>query len=230
MNVPYQAVKGACNVAITVFLCLFLWEGRSFFRQARQDEAGLSKQATAAIVSLYQPCGKGFPCGIIPGASQAILSANTAIQGLGSTIQTANMTLESVYRPCGGSKPCGTLADINKTLGTVRGTFGQIEVAANHEDKNLAMLDAQEITLFGDANHILGDTDTFIRHFDGLVTSTDVTDTIHNVNAVTYQASNVLEDTAHVTHKFAYPPKAAWYKKVPKLVLQGGELVWDFER
>lgn len=226
----YEAIKAVLLSAVAVCLCLLLLSARTLVRQSASDESSIAKQALQALQTVNQPCGKGNPCGILPGASQAILSANTAIQGIGRTVQTANKTLEAVNRPCGGSKPCGTLADINKTLGTVRGTFGQIEIAANHEDKNLAMLDTQEITLFGDANHILSDTDTFMRNFDGLVTSTDVTDTIHNVNAVTFQASNVLEDTAHVTHKFAYPPATPWYKKVPKLVLQGGELIWDFER
>jgi hypothetical protein len=46
--------------------------------------------------------------------------------------------------------PCGTIADVGKTLNTVRGTFGQIEVAANHEDRNLTTLDAQELQLFTD--------------------------------------------------------------------------------
>jgi hypothetical protein len=46
--------------------------------------------------------------------------------------------------------PCGTLADMNRTLATVRGTFGQIEVAAKHENKNLTTLDDQELALFTD--------------------------------------------------------------------------------
>jgi hypothetical protein len=71
-------------------------------------------------------------------------------------------TLDNVNRPCGAAdasdegvssrpfKPCGTLADVNKALSTIRGTFGQIEVAANHEDKNLTTLDTQEAQLYAD--------------------------------------------------------------------------------
>lgn len=62
----------------------------------------------------------------------------------------ANQTFDTINRDCGGGHSCGTLADVAKTLNTVRGTFGQIEVAANHEDKNLATLDRQELTLFAD--------------------------------------------------------------------------------
>jgi hypothetical protein len=61
-----------------------------------------------------------------------------------------NGTLTTLNRPCGAGKPCGTLADVAKTLNTIRGTFGQIEVAANHENKQLGTLDAQERQLFAD--------------------------------------------------------------------------------
>ena len=45
-------------------------------------------------------------------------------------------------------RKCGTLADVNRTLHTIRGTFGQIEVAAKHENAQLTKLDSQEKTLF----------------------------------------------------------------------------------
>lgn len=64
-----------------------------------------------------------------------------------------NQSLDTINSPCGAGHPCGTLADIARTLNTVRGTFGQIEIAANHEDKNLSTLDKQELTLFGDLHN-----------------------------------------------------------------------------
>jgi len=67
-------------------------------------------------------------------------------------------TLDTLNQDCGSPAnyhPCGTLADVAKTLNTVRGAFGQIEVAANHENKNLAALDAQEVQLFADIHATL---------------------------------------------------------------------------
>jgi hypothetical protein len=55
----------------------------------------------------------------------------------------------------GNLLPCGVLADLNQTLGTLRGTAGQLEVAAIHENANLTTLDAQERTLFADAHQTL---------------------------------------------------------------------------
>lgn len=67
--------------------------------------------------------------------------------GVGSS---AAATLTAVNRPCSAMVPCGTLADVNRTLATVRGTFGQIEVAARHENRQLGTLDRQERQLFAD--------------------------------------------------------------------------------
>lgn len=67
----------------------------------------------------------------------------------------ANRTLNEINRPCGGGHPCGTLADVAKTLGTIRGATGQLEVAAHHEDSRLAVLDAQEAQIFTDTHTLL---------------------------------------------------------------------------
>jgi hypothetical protein len=95
---------------------------------------------------------------------------------LSGTVANLNATLDAIHRPCGKTLdtvsvlfdktrndyflankkkeflPCGTLADVAKTLGTIRGAAGQIEVAANHEDKRIAVLDGQEATIYRNTN------------------------------------------------------------------------------
>lgn len=73
------------------------------------------------------------------------------------TAHQMNATLEVVNRPCGKVAPCGTLADVNRTLATVRGTFGQVETAARHENAQLTTLDGQERALFADLHGAIGD-------------------------------------------------------------------------
>lgn len=68
-------------------------------------------------------------------------SIETQVNVVGAQI---NQTIQAVNRPCGTGAPCGTLADVAKTLGTIRGTAGQVEIAANHENRRLTTLDAQE--------------------------------------------------------------------------------------
>lgn len=58
--------------------------------------------------------------------------------------------LTTINRPCGKGAACGTLADVAKALDTIRGTAGQIEIAAKHENAQLATLDRDEAQLFAD--------------------------------------------------------------------------------
>lgn len=114
-------------------------------------------------------------------ATVTLRSAGGTVGKAGKTLDGLTDTLALVNRPCGLSSvaevgiataapapllPCGTLADVNKTLATVRGTFGQIEVAANHEDRNLSTLDKQEAQLYSDVHTTTSDLNTLIASPD----------------------------------------------------------------
>ena len=91
----------------------------------------------------------------------ALASAGAfALSAIGYRVWTAppipdlNPTVDALTRPCPVAdkpgKPCGTIADANRTLATVRGTLGVIEIAGHHYDKQLSTLDKQEATIFQD--------------------------------------------------------------------------------
>ena len=129
-----------------------------------------------------------------------------------------NNTLALVNRICLPG-PCGILADVSKTLNTVRGTFGQIEVAANHEDRNLTTLDSQESQLFVDTHTTLtgfipiqtGLSKT-IFDADSLITSPDLIGTLHNFNTTTYNIGQTTGDFQSKFHAFLYPPICKGFK------------------
>lgn len=115
----------------------------------------------AALLAVIAYCYVASTFYIRVGAAlQAVQGSLTQFDGQSSSIAAntndvlrgAAATMDVINRPCGGGKPCGTLADVAKTLGTVRGAAGQIEVAANHEDKRIGVLDAQEATIFTNTN------------------------------------------------------------------------------
>jgi|GEM_PF-3100827 hypothetical protein len=121
-------------------------------------------------------------------------------------LKTGNRTLQLVNAPCVPG-PCGLLADGAKTLNTARMTMGQVEIAANHEDKNLATLDKQEATIFADTH---ADLDAL----HGLVTAPDLLATVHNMNTTSAafadsakQADAILADGKLEADKFAHPSK-----------------------
>jgi len=89
----------------------------------------------------------------------ALLFGNHAASSLGEF----DAVLETMNRPCRKDVSCGTLADIAKTLNTIRGTAGQIEVAARHENKQLATIDMQEAQLYQDLHSGMGAVDLDLK-------------------------------------------------------------------
>ena len=77
-------------------------------------------------------------------------------------------SIDLVNAPCLPA-PCGTLADLNRTLATFRGTAGELEKAAMHENRNLGTLDAQEATLFSDFHGTATRMNTSFDTFNALM-------------------------------------------------------------
>jgi ABC-type transporter Mla subunit MlaD len=104
-----------------------------------------------------------------------VTKAGPAIDNLSAVGWKAGQSLDQVNRLCnvkdsgGKDLPCGTLADVNRTLATVRGTFGEIEQAADHENRNLSTLDAQELELFDDFHATAEKTNAGLDTFDALL-------------------------------------------------------------
>jgi hypothetical protein len=102
------------------------------------------------------------------------------------------------------TEPCGTLADVNRTLATVRGTFGQVEVAARHEDRNLTDYDAQERQLYADIHATTVD-------LNALVASPDVARFLKASADTSTQFAAIAADVHKEADVLAAPQP--WYKK-----------------
>lgn len=105
-------------------------------------------------------------------ATAEAAQVTVTLQKAQAAFDQVSATLQTVNRPCGAGKPCGTLADVAKTLGTIRLTAGQVEVAANHEDKRIGIMDSQETQIAGDTHALLakagGDLDTLDTTIRGI--------------------------------------------------------------
>jgi hypothetical protein len=127
------------------------------------------------------------------------------------TLDGATTTLDNINRLCheasdeGVDKPCGTLADVNRTLATVRGTFGQIEIAAHHEDRNLSTLDAQEAQLYADFH-------ATTTNLNALVASPDVARFLKSSADTSVQVAAIATDV-HKEADALTAPKP-WYTKL----------------
>jgi hypothetical protein len=140
----------------------------------------------------------------IPQQRVDVARINVTIGSAGELLRNGNRTLAKINAPCVPG-PCGLLADGAKTLNTARMTMGQVEIAANHEDKNLATLDRQESTIFADTH---ADLDAL----HALVASPDLIATVRNLNTTSAsfadsmkQADAILKDGKIEADKFVHP-------------------------
>ncbi len=128
----------------------------------------------------------------------AIKAVNPLLVNLKDDTAKLGRSIDLVNAPCVPG-PCGTVADVGKTLNTVRGTFGQIETAANHENRNLSALDTQEATLFADFHGTATRTNTTLDTFNERLASPEVTVMLANGAKFTTTAVELEQKLAQCT-------------------------------
>lgn len=198
--------KTAVYISLVVFLGFCSYAVMELIRAEHQITAVL----THADKSL-----SGVDTAVLQ-TSTLVPQLRTTLSGVQSSISSVasglNQTTALINHPCVPG-PCGTVADIGKTLNTTRLTLGQLEIAANHEDKNLANLDAQENQLFKDTDAtVLGFSDVEVglaktdTDLDAFITSPDLSKTISNVQTTTNNIGLMSTDAQTKFHTFLYPP------------------------
>lgn len=154
----------------------------------------------------------------ISDASQAIVASANQLNGVAAGLQKTEALINA---PCVPG-PCGTVADIGKTLNTGRLAIGQFEIAANSFDKNQTNFYKQEDQLYTD-------TDQAFNHFNTLLTSSDLSGSIHNFNTISYNLSNTTTDFQTKFHDFLYPPPCkgikCWIKTGYETIRIGSQLM-----
>lgn len=176
-------------------------------------------------------------------ADAAVKRADLALSGkdgvldtMSATTAKAGATLDSINRLCPGptdpARACGVLADLNRTMATIRGVAGQVEVAAIHENKQLTTIDGQEAKLVDDLHEVLtssagtakaatlaiqqGTTtmaaeqpqvDALIKAATATVANPDVPILIHHAAGITASGDQITKDAADKIHQYVHPNK-----------------------
>jgi hypothetical protein len=209
------------------------WEVYTNGEMAKQSQAAAIGAAKSAELDVHT-------------VSQSVAATTNSINGtvgkLGTAVDGMTNTLEAINRPCGVmGKPCGVLADVNQSLHTVRGTFGYIEIAAQHEDRNLDKLDKQEDQLFADTHASLtqftsmmgSGKDTLdsgrqaIDNINGFLADKTLRETAENVQSMTKSGASIMDTgdklftklTDKTLHPSKNPAVRTWRATQPYLPL-----------
>jgi hypothetical protein len=207
MKPHWSLVTLYLSLAILVGMCSYFVWGTT------RLESGLESRAETVLTHLDSTLSQTDA--VVAETGTAVVGIQKSVSGVASGI---NQSIRIVNHPCVPG-PCGTLSDVAKTLNTVRGTFGEIETAANHEDRNLSTLDKQEDALFQDTHVALAnivplqnEIDKAAYDLDALVSSPDVSGVARNLNTVTYNLGQTTGDFQNKFHAFLFPPPCHGFK------------------
>lgn len=153
----------------------------------------------------------------LAGGQTLLTHATQTVDGathLTSTLSAgARTTFANVNRPCPGPKDkavaCGTLADVNRTLATYRGTAGVMEKALIHENANLDRLDAQEQQAFNHLDATVSSMNTAVGNLNTLATDPDLHRIIHASASSIEHADGILADGQYEIHTLVHPKPPA---------------------
>lgn len=157
-------------------------------------------------------------------ATGLLRSATPVVAGLkvteGKLNEGIDLTSHRINDLCAPG-PCGTLADTNRTLATLRGTSGQVELSLRKFNQHEDALFVQESDAYTTMQKSVADFDTLLQQSQPVVA---------NATEITAQAAIIARDAKVEEQKYVYPPNTPWYKKILPTALKLGELTYDFVR
>ena len=150
-----------------VALFLFLGFGCYLFWVTAQSEKQVATQTVAVLDHADKTLtGVDTTLGLVNSTvTQIGGSFGSAASSLATASSGLNLVVSKLLAPCqpvkghiytvDEDKPCGTLADVARTLHTIRGFAGTLETAGRHLDKSLGTYDQQEADLSEHTNEVL---------------------------------------------------------------------------
>lgn len=212
------------KVVALVSLAAFLGFGSYFEYTLTQSD----KQITAKTVAVLDHVDKSLT-NLDSTVSGINTSLTPVISGLSDNVNQLHAILAKIYQPCIpvkgqvlgvlDNKDCGTLADVNRTLQTLRGTIGTVESAGLHFDRNQGKLYDQETLLFGHTDNLIssfipipGHLDKAITDTDSLISSPEVSGSIKHFNSISGNFDLASTDFQKKFHAFLYPPTCKGFK------------------
>lgn len=193
------------EIGLCVFLgfgCYLLWTTTQTEKQVASQTSSVLTHADSVLTDVDNTTKSTTAV-----TTQLTNTLSTLSYSVSSSSDRLNAVLDKIAAPCtpekghvyavGEDKPCGTLADVARTLNTIRGFSGTLTFAGRHLDKSLTTYDQQELQLNAQLNQVLGnvsDTTDFALNMmkthqlflDNLQRlSGNTADTMENVKGIT---------------------------------------------
>lgn len=155
---------------------------------------------------------------------RATKNAADATANLRKASAGVDVAIAEINKPCHAGE-CGTLADVNRTLGSIRLAAGQVTAISEKEQSQRVLMNAQETQLANDTHDDLVKLGEAVDGITALSTNKDLTSTFTQLNGTMKSLDGMAAETAEAWHKFLHP---AWPKRVQNAVTTWGSAVAKF--
>jgi hypothetical protein len=192
----------ATAVALAAVFCLSSIGYRVLTAPTVPDLAPTVAQANTVLTHVQS--ASDAATGLLQAATGTVKAATPAVSGLAVTEGKINavvdLTSHRINDLCGPDAPCGTLADVNRTLATLRGTSGQVE-------RSLIVFNQHEGDLFTQESAAYSAMDKSVLDFDATVSDPDLKANIHNSATITGNFAAITTDGKTWVHQQLFPTK-----------------------
>jgi hypothetical protein len=205
-------------------LCGFgCWGIYALVISARQIAAGTDATVKAATGTLNSTVTAEQKIGAVadnldgliaetrPKIATALVQLDAASGQIEKTSAGLNAAVAELNAPCVPG-PCGTLADVNRTLGSIRLASGQVTAFSLKEQTQLDQANKQETAIAELTEADLAKLGTAIDGIDALATNKDLTGSLAHTNTALGAVAGMATDTQQYWHDTLHPkwPKRVW--------------------
>lgn len=170
----------------------------------------LAATATENKVSAVAENVNGLITEVRPKIATTIDRADQVIAKLNATAGELSKTVALVNAPCVPG-PCGTLADLNRTLGSMRLAAGQVTAFSYKEQEQLQQVNAQETEIALATKDDLTKLGGAIDGVTALTGNKDLAESLGNLKTTSGAVSGMATDTQQAWHSVLHP---SWAKRV----------------
>ncbi len=168
------------------------------------DAAIKAAAQTAAKVGAVADNVDGLISQTKPEIAETLRRANATIANLDKTAAGLNVAVAELNAPCVPG-PCGTLADVNRTLGSVRLASGQVTAFSLHEQTQLDQVNAQETAIADAAQVDLTKLGGAIDGVNALATNKDLAGSLKQTNVALGAVAGMATDTEQYWQGVLHP-------------------------
>ncbi len=195
------------------FGCWGIYAVVSGEQKLASEAAATAQEATATAIKIGVAADDADTLirATAPQVKVSLLRADVALGYLDSTTARLDKAAAELNAPCVPG-PCGTLADVNRTLGSVRLASGQVTAFSLREQGQVDQINLQETAIATETQADLGKLGTAIDGVAALADNKDLKGSLAHLNTTTDAVSEMATDTALAWHNTLHPkwPRRIW--------------------